>query len=71
MEDLKEKGLKIYNAIFQGEKTLKLTRSNTPLKNFQAELNMLIYLGTALSNKIATKSQNGGKKLERAIKLCG
>jgi len=28
-------------------------------------------LGTALSNKIATKSQNGGKKLERAIKLCG
>ena len=36
MEDLKEKGLKVYNAIFQGEKSVELDEIQYPIKKFSS-----------------------------------
>ena len=36
MEDLKDKGLKIYNAIFQGEKSVELDEIDYPIRKFSS-----------------------------------
>ena len=36
MEDLKEKGLKVYNAIFQGEKSVELDEIDYPIRKFSS-----------------------------------
>ena len=45
MEDLKEKGLKVYNAIFQGEKSVELDEIDYPIKKFSSGIKYLDLFG--------------------------
>jgi hypothetical protein len=67
MEDLKDKGLKIYNAIFQGEKSVELDEIQYPIKKFSSGIKYVDLFGY----RFIEQNQNGGKKLEKDTKSCG
>jgi len=68
MEDLKEKGLKIYNAIFQGEKSVELDEIQYPIKRFSSGIKYVDLFGYRFIEQNKIKNPNGEKKPERVIK---
>ena len=45
MEDLKEKGLKIYNAIFEGRKSVEIEENEYPIKKFSSGIKYVDLFG--------------------------
>ena len=62
MEDLKEKGLKVYNAIFQGEKSVELDEINYPIRKFSSGIRYVDLFGYRFIEQNKNKKSEWGKK---------
>ncbi len=69
MEDLKEKGLKIYNAIFQGEKSVELDEIQYPIKKFSSGIRYLDLFGYRFIEQNKNKKSEWGKKAREGHKI--
>lgn len=71
MEDLKENGLKIYNAIFDGSKTVDIDGVEYRLLSFSSGIKYLDLFGYRFIEQNRMKPSEWGKKQERATRSCG
>jgi len=62
MEDLKEKGLKVYNAIFQGEKSVELDEIDYPIRKFSSGIRYVDLFGYRFIEQNKNKKSEWGKK---------
>ena len=69
MEDLKEKGLKIYNAIFQGEKSVELDEIDYPIKKFSSGIKYVDLFGYRFIEQNKNKKSEWGKKAREGHKI--
>jgi hypothetical protein len=69
MEDLKEKGLKIYNAIFQGEKSVELDEIDYPIRKFSSGIKYVDLFGYRFIEQNKNKKSEWGKKAREGHKI--
>ncbi len=69
MEDLKEKGLKIYNAIFQGEKDVEIDEIQYPIKKFSSGIKYVDLFGYRFIEQNKNKKSEWGKKAREGHKI--
>jgi hypothetical protein len=69
LEDLKEKGLKIYNAIFQGNKTVIIDDIEYPIKKFSSGIKYLDLFGYRFIEQNWKKKSEWGKKAREGHKI--
>jgi hypothetical protein len=69
MEDLKEKGLKIYNAIFQGEKSVELDEIQYSIKKFSSGIKYVDLFGYRFIEQNKNKKSEWGKKAREGHKI--
>ena len=69
MEDLKEKGLKIYNGIFQGEKSVEIDEIDYPIKKFSSGIKYLDLFGYRFIEQNYRKKSEWGKKAREGHKI--
>ena len=69
MENLKEKGLKIYNAIFQGEKIVEIDEIEYPIKKFSSGIKYVDLFGYRLIEQNYRKKSEWGKKAREGHKI--
>ena len=69
MEDLKEKGLKVYNAIFQGEKSVELDEIDYPIKKFSSKIRYVDLFGYRFIEQNKNKKSEWGKKAREGHKI--
>jgi len=69
MEDLKERGLKIYNAIFQGEKSVELDEIDYPIKKFSSGIKYVDLFGYRFIEQNKNKKSEWGKKAREGHKI--
>ena len=69
MEDLKEKGLKVYNAIFQGEKSVELEEIQYPIKKFSSGIKYVDLFGYRFIEQNRNKKSEWGKKARDGRKI--
>ena len=69
MENLKEKGLKIYNAIFQGEKSVELDEIRFQIKRFSSGIKYVDLFGYRFIEQNKNKKSEWGKKAREGHKI--
>ena len=69
MEDLKEKGLKVYNAIFQGEKSVELDEIQYSIKKFSSGIKYVDLFGYRFIEQNKNKKSEWGKKAREGHKI--
>ncbi|MHA2008461.1 MAG: hypothetical protein ACXABO_13755 [Promethearchaeota archaeon] len=69
MEDLKEKGLEIYNAIFEGKKTVILDQVEYPIKKFSSGIKFVDLFGYRFIEQNRNKKSEWGKKAREGHKI--
>ncbi len=69
MEDLKEKGLKIYNAMFQGEKEVEIDEIRYPIKKFSSGIKYVDLFGYRFIEQNYRKKSEWGKKAREGHKI--
>ena len=69
MEDLKENGLKIYNAIFQGEKSVELDEIQYQIKRFSSGIKYVDLFGYRFIEQNKNKKSEWGKKAREGHKI--
>jgi len=69
MENLEEKGLKIYNAIFQGEKMVEIDEIEYPIKKFSSGIKYLDLFGYRFIEQNRNKKSEWGKKARKGHKI--
>jgi len=69
MEDLKEKGLKIYNAMFQGEKSVEIDEIQYPIKKFSSGIKYVDLFGYRFIEQNYRKKSEWGKKAREGHKI--
>ncbi len=69
MEDLKEKGLKIYNAIFQGENSVEIDEIEYSIKKFSSGIKYLDLFGYRFIEQNYRKKSEWGKKAREGHKI--
>ncbi|MHA1319960.1 MAG: hypothetical protein ACTSQ1_09120 [Promethearchaeota archaeon] len=69
MEDLKEKGLKIYTAIFQGEKSVELDEVQYSIKKFSTGIKYVDLFGYRFIEQNKNKKSEWGKKAREGHKI--
>ena len=69
MEDLKEKGLKVYNAIFQREKSVELDEIDYPIKKFSSGIKYVDLFGYRFIEQNKNKKSEWGKKAREGHKI--
>ena len=69
MEDLKEKGIKIYNAIFQGEKSVELDEIDYPIRKFSSGIRYVNLFGYRFIEQNKNKKSEWGKKAREGHKI--
>ena len=69
MEDLKERGLKIYNAIFQGEKSVELDEIDYPIRKFSSGIRYVDLFGYRFIEQNKNKKSEWGKKAREGHKI--
>jgi len=69
MEDLKEKSLKIYNAIFQGEKSVELDEIQYQIKRFSSGIKYVDLFGYRFIEQNKNKKSEWGKKAREGHKI--
>ncbi len=69
MEDLKEKGLKIYNAMFQGEKDVEIDEIQYPIKKFSSGIKYVDLFGYRFIEQNYRKKSEWAKKAREGHKI--
>ena len=69
MEDLKERGLKIYNAIFQGEKNVEIGEIEYPIRKFSRGIKYVDLFGYRFIEQNKNKKSEWGKKAREGHKI--
>ncbi len=69
MEDLREKGLKIYNAIFQGEKDVEIDEIQYPIKKFSSGIKYVDLYEYRFIEQNKNKKSEWGKKAREGHKI--
>ena len=69
MEDLKEKGIKIYNAIFQGGKSVEIDEIQYPIKKFSSGIKYIDLFGYRFIEQNYRKKSEWGKKAREGHKI--
>ncbi len=69
MEDLKEKGLKIYNAMFQGEKYVEIDEIQYTIKKFSNGIKYMDLFGYRFTEQNHRKKSEWGKKAREGHKI--
>jgi hypothetical protein len=69
MENLEEKGLKIYNAIFQGEKIVVIDEIEYPIKKFSSGVKYVDLFGYRYIEQNKNKKSEWGKKAREGHKI--
>ncbi|NHJ22211.1 MAG: hypothetical protein EAX91_14795 [Candidatus Lokiarchaeota archaeon] len=69
VENLKEKGLKIYNAIFQGEKSVEIDDIDYPIKKFSSGIKYVDLFGYRFIEQNKNKKSEWGKKAREGHKI--
>jgi len=69
MEDLEEKGLKIYNAMFQGEKDVEIDEIQYPIKKFSSGIKYVDLFGYRFIEQNYRKKSEWGKKAREGHKI--
>ena len=69
MEDLKEKGLKIYNAIFEGKKNVEIDDVEYPIKKFSSGIKYVDLFGYRFIEQNRQKKSEWGKKAREGHKI--
>jgi len=69
MEDLKEKGFKIYNAIFQGQKSVEIDEILYPIKKFSSGIKYIDLFGYRFIEQNYRKKSEWGKKAREGHKI--
>jgi hypothetical protein len=69
MEDLEEKGLKIYNAIFQGDKRVEIEEIEYPIRKFSSGIKYVDLFGYRFIEQNRNKKSEWGKKAREGHKI--
>ncbi len=69
MEDLKEKGLKIYNAMFQGAKNVEIDEIEYTIKKFSSGIKFVDLFGYRFIEQNRNKKSEWGKKAREGHKI--
>lgn len=69
MEDLEEKGLKIYNAIFQGDKRVEIEEIEYPIRKFLSGIKYVDLFGYRFIEQNRNKKSEWGKKAREGHKI--
>lgn len=69
MENLQEKGLKIYNAIFEGKKDVKIDDIEYPIKKFSSGIKYVDLFGYRFIEQNRNKKSEWGKKAREGHKI--
>ena len=69
MEKLEEKGLKIYNAIFQGEINVEIDEIEYPIKKFSSGIKYVDLFGYRFIEQNKNKKSEWGKKAREGHKI--
>lgn len=69
MEDMKIKGLKIYKAIFEGEKNVEIDEIEYPIKKFSSGIKYVDLFGYRFIEQNWRKKSEWGKKAREGHKI--
>ena len=69
MEDLKEKGLKIYHAIFEKKKTVEIEEIDYPIKKFSSGIKYVDLFGYRFIEQNRNKKSEWGKRAREGQKI--
>jgi len=69
MEELKGKGLKIYNAIFEGKKTVEIEGIDYPINKFSSNIRYVDLFGYRYIEQNRNKKSEWGKKAREGHKI--
>lgn len=69
MENLEEKGLKIYQAIFEGKKSVELDEIEYPIKKFSRGIKYVDLFGYRFIEQNRNKKSEWGKKAREGHKI--
>ncbi len=69
MEELKAKGLKIYNAIFEGKKTVEIEGIDYPINKFSSNIRYVDLFGYRYIEQNRNKKSEWGKKAREGHKI--
>ena len=69
MEELKAKGLKIYNAIFEGKKTVEIEGIDYPINEFSSNIRYVDLFGYRYIEQNRNKKSEWGKKAREGHKI--
>lgn len=69
MEDLKENGLKIYNAIFERKKVVEIDEIEYPIKKFSSGVKYVDLFGYRYIEQNRNKKSEWGKKARQGRKI--
>jgi hypothetical protein len=69
LENLKENGLKIYKAIFEGKKTVVLDEVDYPIKKFSSGIKFVDLFGYRFIEQNRNKKSEWGKKAREGHKI--
>ncbi|MDX1797167.1 MAG: hypothetical protein R3255_00825 [Candidatus Lokiarchaeia archaeon] len=69
MEDLKENGLKIYNAIFERKKIVEIDEIDYPIKKFSSGIRYVDLFGYRYIEQNRNKKSEWGKKAREGHKI--
>ncbi|MFW9774004.1 MAG: hypothetical protein ACFFEO_17765 [Candidatus Thorarchaeota archaeon] len=69
MENLEEKGLKIYQAIFEGKKSVELDEIEYPIKKFSSGIKYVDLFGYRFIEQNRNKKSEWGKKAREGHKI--
>lgn len=69
MENLVENGLKIYNAIFEGKKSVEINQIEYPIKKFSSGVKYVDLFGYRYIEQNRNKKSEWGKKAREGHKI--
>ncbi len=69
MEELKKRGLKIYNAIFERKKSVEIEEIEYPIKKFSSNVRYIDYFGYRYIEQNRNKKSEWGKKAREGHKI--
>ncbi|MCK4286959.1 MAG: hypothetical protein KAX18_12185 [Candidatus Lokiarchaeota archaeon] len=69
MEELKDKGVKIYNAIFEGKKSVEIEGIEYPIKKFSSNIRYVDLFGYRYIEQNRNKKSEWGKKAREGHKI--
>jgi len=69
MEDLKDKGMKVFNALFEGKKKVELDEIEYEIKKFSSGVKYIDFFGYRFIEQNRNKKSEWGKKAREGHKI--